>query len=213
MIAGMRKAASRTVGIALSGLAAFVFVYRPRHLRWGATDQEVRSRLPGDEVVANPAFNATRAVTIEAAAAAVWPWIVQIGFGRAGWYSYDLLDNLGRHSAELIIPSLQELRPGDLVPMGPGGAGLRVKDLEPGKWSLWWDGSGEATWLWSLEEVSAGRTRLLTRVRLRYRWTHASILFNLLLVEPWDFPMMRKCMLGIKRRAESVADQFPVAVK
>lgn len=201
------RTAARVGAAALTGLAAFVFVYRPWHLRWGASPEEVTSRLPGDDVVAEPAFGATRAITIAAPPAAVWPWIAQIGFGRAGWYSYDLLDNLGRHSSERIIPSLQGVRPGDLVPMGPGGAGLRVKDLVPDTWLLWWDGSGDATWLWTLEETAAGSTRLLTRVRLRYRWTRPSILFNLLLIEPWDFPMMRKCMLGIKRRAESMADR------
>jgi hypothetical protein len=110
---------------------------------------------------------------VEAPPEAVWPWIAQLGFGRAGWYSYDLLDNLGRHSAETVIPSLQEIHVGDVVPMGPGGAGLHVKDLVAGEWLLWWDGVGYSTWLWSLEQVAPGRTRLVTRVRLRYRWTPA----------------------------------------
>jgi hypothetical protein len=188
------------------GLAAFLFLYRPWHLRWGATNEEVLTDLPGDEIVLDPTFNATRAITVEARPEAVWPWIAQIGFGRAGWYSYDLLDNLGRHSSEKIIPSLQEVRVGDVVPMGPGGAGLRVKDLAPGEWMLWWDGKGHSTWLWRLEQVAPGRTRLVTRVRMRYRWTHPSILFALLLIEPWDFPMMRKCLMGIKRRAESATE-------
>jgi hypothetical protein len=120
-----------------------------------------------------------------------------MGFGRAGWYSYDLLDNFGRRSSERVIASLQEVQVGDTVPMGPGGGGLRVKGLEPGQWLLWWDGVGHSTWAWRLESAGPGRTRLLTRVRIHYRWTHPTILFNLLLVEPWDFPMMRKCMIGI----------------
>jgi hypothetical protein len=173
-------------------------------LRWGSTDEEVRSELPGDEVVPQPTFAATRAITVDAPPEKVWPWIAQIGFGRAGWYSYDLLDNFGRQSSEEIIPSLQDVRVGNVVPMGPGEAsGLRVKDLDRGRWLLWWDGDGFTTWLWSLDAAGPGRTRLLTRVRSRYRWTHPAILFSLLLVEPWDFPMMRKCMMGIKQRAES----------
>jgi hypothetical protein len=190
------------VGVAA---AASLRAFRPWHLRWGATDAEVRRRLPGDEVVTEPTFEATRAVTVEAAPEAVWPWIAQIGFGRAGWYSYDLLDNLARHSAERVIPALQDVRVGDPVPMGPGGAGLWVKDFRAGSWMLWWDGSGYTTWLWHLEQVSPGRTRMITRVRMRYRWAHPSIVFALLLIEPFDFPMMRKCMLGIKRRAETRA--------
>jgi hypothetical protein len=194
-------------GLAAAGFAGFVRLYRPWHLRWGATDEEVLRELPGDGVVVGPTFNATRAITVDAPPQAVWPWIAQMGFGRAGWYSYDLLDNLGRHSADTIIPSLQDVRIGDLVPMGPGGGGLRVKELVPGEWLLWWDGVGHSTWLWNLEQVAPGQTRLITRVRMRYRWTHPSILFALLLMEPWDFPMMRKCMLGIKRRVESASPQ------
>jgi hypothetical protein len=205
----------RSVGVASVTAAAALSVllrrYRRWHLSWGATDEEVGMALPGDDVVADPTFDATRAITVDAPPDAVWPWIAQLGFGRAGWYSYDLLDNLGRRSAERVIPSLQQVRVGDVVPMGPGGAGLQVKDLVPGEWLLWWDGAGYSTWLWSLEEVSPGRTRLLTRVRLRYRWRHPSILFSLLLMEPWDFPMMRKCMLGIKRRAEAASARGEIA--
>ncbi|MEV5965961.1 hypothetical protein AB0L70_29610 [Kribbella sp. NPDC051952] len=178
--------------------------YRPWHLRWGSTDAEVHEPLPGDEVVDAPTFAATRAVTIEATPEAVWPWIVQLGFDRAGWYSYDLLDNLGHRSAVRIDQSLQNVRVGDLVPLGPGGGGLYVKDLDPGRWLLWGDKAGHTTWLWYLEPVGSEGSRLRTRVRTHYRWTHPTILFSLLLVEPFDFPMMRKCMLGIKQRAETV---------
>jgi hypothetical protein len=188
-------------GIVMLG---FFGVYRPWQLHWGATRDEIERQLPGDDIVAHPTFDATRAVTVEASPSQVWPWIAQIGFGRAGWYSYDLLDNLGRHSSETIIPALQQPHVGDLVPMGPG-AGLYIKDFEPGKWMLWWDKRGRATWLWTLQDAGQGRTRMLTRVRLKYLWTSPGIVFNLLLIEPWDFPMMRKAMLGIKRRAESLA--------
>jgi hypothetical protein len=91
--------------------------------------------------------------------------------------------------------------------MGPGGGGLRVKDLMPGEWLLWWDGKGYCTWLWSLTQVAPVCTRQVTRVRTRYRWAHPALLFSLLLVEPWDFPMMRKSMMGIKSRAESLHAQ------
>lgn len=187
-----------------AAIALFVSVYRPWHLRWGATDAEVHQVLPGDEIVAAATFAATRAVTIDAAPEAIWPWVVQLGFNRAGWYSYDLLDNLGRPSAVTINQSLQNVRVGDVVPLGPGGGGLYVKALDPGRWLLWGDKVGLTTWLWILEPAGPDATRLLTRVRAHYRWTHPAILFSLLLLEPFDYPMMRKCMLGIKQRAESV---------
>ena len=80
-------------GAATAALVLALRLYRPWHLRWGSTDEEVHSELPGDEVVPDPTFAATRAITVNAPPERVWPWIAQMGFGRAGWYSYDLLDN------------------------------------------------------------------------------------------------------------------------
>ena len=190
-------------------------LYRPWQLKWGATREEIRLNLPGEEVVSRPSFNATRAVTVDAKPEAIWPWLVQIGFGRAGWYSYDLLDNLGRHSAQGIIPDLQHLEVGDLVPLGPGSdSGMRVKAFEPNRWLLWWDSKIRlTTWAWSLDPMSDGRTRLLTRVRARPSWHHPTTAIWLLLTEAADFPMMRKCLLGIKRRAEASRSEEDFGIK
>jgi hypothetical protein len=130
---------------------------------------------------------------------------VQIGFGRAGWYSYDLLDNMGRHSAERMVPELQHIEVGDLVPLGPGeNSGMRVKEFVPNTSILWWDEKNQlTTWAWALNTMPDGRTRLVTRVRSRSSWGHPTSAIWLLLVELADFPMMRKCLLGIKRRAET----------
>ncbi len=185
-------------------------VIRPWQLRWGATDQELARPLPGDDLVARPTFDATRAVTVAAPPELVWPWLVQVGVGRAGWYSYDLLDNFGRPSATRIIPELQHLQPRDVVPFyqgigAPEGVGLKVKALQPEQWVLWWDDkTHDSTWAWALYPVDEHRTRLITRVRMRYRWTKPTILFSLL-VEFADLVMMRKCLLGIKQRAEHLA--------
>ena len=205
------RAALRALPIMGVGLSIiYLRVIRPWQLRWGATDDEVRRAMPGDEIIRHPTFNATRAVTVEAPASNVWPWIVQIGFGRAGWYAYDLLDNLGRPSAKQIIPQLQHIEAGQLIPFyqgigAPEGVGLKVKAIEPGRWMLWWDDkSQDSTWAWVLYPIDRQQTRLVTRVRMRYRWTKPSILFNLL-VEFADFIMMRRCLLGIKQRAQSLA--------
>jgi hypothetical protein len=186
---------------------AFFGLYRPWHLKWGATREELARTMPGDEIVKRPIFDATRVVTIYARPEDIWPWIVQIGFGRAGWYSIDLFDNLGRHSSERIVPELQHIEVGDLVPLGPGeGSGMFVKEFVTNRSMLWWTGKdGQTTWAWGLYPTSDGTTRLVTRVRTPFSWRQPMSAVWLVLSEVADFPMMRKCLLGIKRRAERQA--------
>jgi hypothetical protein len=136
------------IGLGVAVLGAILFgVYlrfiRPWQLRWGANDEEVARTLSGDDVVKHPTFNATRGVTVQAQPEEIWPWLLQMGVTRAGWYSYDLFDNLGKTSAERIIPALQHVAVGDVIPMSPDGKqGLWVKDFEPNQWMLWWDNTG-----------------------------------------------------------------------
>ncbi len=204
----------KKVGIAVAAFGAVLFaVYvrfiRPWQLRWGATDEEVARAMPGDDVVKHPTFNATRAVTIQARPERIWPWLVQIGIKRAGWYSYDWLDNLGIPSADHIVPELQHIAVGDLIPMSPDGKqGFWVKDFETNRWMLWWDKQGDDTWYWGLYPQDDSQTRLITRVRMRYRWLSPTIMLDLL-VEFTDIVMMRKCLLGIKQRAERASSQAP----
>jgi hypothetical protein len=173
---------------------------------WGATREEAGRPMPGDGICQRPQLNATRAVTIVARPEEIWPWLVQWGWNRAGFYSYDLLDNLGRRSAGEILPQFQQLAVGDWVPMSgkptPYTA-FQVARLEPGKMMLWRKGGG--TWLWLLEPVDGEHTRLITRMRGRYRWTRPTIVTELLLMEIGDPVMMRKCLRGIKQRAERLA--------
>jgi len=112
---------------------------RRRHLRWGASDAEVAASMPGDDRVAQTSFNATRAITIDAPPKAVWPWIAQLGFGRAGWYTYDLFDNAGHPSAERILPQYQQPRVGDWVPMARKvneTTAFKIAGLEQNAWML-----------------------------------------------------------------------------
>ncbi len=161
--------------------------------------------MAGDEVVPSPTFDATRAVTIHARPDDIYPWIMQIGVTRAGWYSIDLFDNLGKPSAEVILPEYQHLQPGDVIPMSPDGKnGMYIKDFVTNQWMLWGDAGGETTWVWGLSPIDATHTRLITRVRMNYHWLSPTIVFALL-VEFTDIIMMRKCLLGIKRRAERLA--------
>jgi hypothetical protein len=188
--------------------AAAMFVrFRRWHLRWGATDEEVATPLPGDDIVADPTFAPTRAITIGARPDEIWPWIVQIGYGRAGFYAYDVLDNLGHgRSAERIVPELQDLAVGDLIPMASvvnEETAFRVRAFETGRWMLW--EKPASTWVWSLQPLGDDATRLVTRLRLRYRWRKPNVVADLILMELGDFSMMRRELLGIRRRAERLA--------
>ena len=176
------------------------FIYRPWALNWGSTAEERARSMPGDEVLRQPAFSATRAVTIEATPEEIWPWLVQIGYRRAGFYSYDRLDNDGIPSADRILPEYQSLAVGDLVPLAEH-ADARVTVLKPprimvlrfevgGPWK-------NATWAWGLYPEDASHTRLVTRLRANPEQRVPRLFLDF-----GEIIMMRKCMLGIKQRAE-----------
>lgn len=182
-------------------VGAYVRFGRPWQLTWGATPEEVARPLPGDDLVARPTFDATRAISIDAPPEQVWPWLVQVGVTRAGWYSYDLLDNLGRPSAQRIIPELQHLAPGDVVPMSPDGTqGIEVLSLEAPT-SMVWCSPGETSWTWQLDPQPDGTTRLVTRIRSRMVARPSSIAFYVV-VEVADIWMIRKMLLNVRDRAE-----------
>ena len=197
------------IAIFLALVVFYLALFRPWQLRWGSTDIEIKRSMSGDDIVSKPTFNATRAVTINAPAGNIYPWIAQMGVNRAGWYSYDLLDNLGRHSAEAILSQYQSTKVDDLVPMSPDGKqGLWVKDYRNSEWMLWWDKTGDTSWVWGIYPEGSSCSRLVTRIRVKYRWFSPAILFNLI-IEFFDIWMMRKCMLGIKRRAEALSTPKP----
>lgn len=203
------------IGLALLGgiaFALFLRFYRPWHSRWGATNDEVMLAMPGDELIEKPTFNVTRAITIQARPEEIWPWIVQIGYGRAGFYSYDLLDNLGKPSATSIIPELQHIEVGTWIPMSgkvSEETAFRVMAFEPHRWMLWTKAA--STWSWKLIPIDEESTRLIIRLKCHYRWARPTIVTDLILMEIGDYPMMRKLMLGIKKRAERSRGQITEA--
>ena len=190
--------------------AAYIVLGRPRQLRWGATDQELETPLPGDDLIANADLTATRAITIRAPADEVWPWIAQLGQGRGGFYSYDFLENLARcdiHSADRVRSEWQDVGVGDEVRLAPE-VGLLVASVEPGRSFVLRGGIPigntappyDFTWAFALRDQPGETTRLLVRERYAYtrRWAW-------LIVEPSEavsFVMSQKMLRGIRDRAE-----------
>ncbi len=192
-------------------------LYRRWHRHWGATPSEISASVPGDELLPHAQFRSTRAITIDAPPDAVWPWLVQVGCGRAGFYSNDLLDNLGRPSATTIMPNLQNLEVGQWIPMSPSATpsdrtAFKVQSFEVNKSILW--SKPDGTWAWRLTPADNHGTRLLTRIRAIYDWRHPlSTVFGVLLMEFGDFAMQRRMLRGIKARAESRLNEVGYAVR
>jgi hypothetical protein len=138
-------------------LGGYLLIYRPQELRWGATGEEVARAMPGDQIQPQPIFNATRAVTIQARSEQIWPWLVQIGYQRAGWYGYDWIDNDGLKSADRIIPQLQHVQVGDTIQMLKG-VNFKVVAVEPNHYLVWASPDGATAWWW-LSTRSTGVTR------------------------------------------------------
>jgi hypothetical protein len=203
-------------------LVAYLGLLRPRMARWNATDEEVLSRQPGDELVSHPLLHTTCSITIHAPASQVWQWIVQIGYGRGGFYSYDRLERAagleGLRSATRINPDLQKLTVGDTVAISPVTP-MKVAVLQPGRalvlqvlispftaevlepanpsgpWMDW-------TWAFLITPLDEESCRLTSRVRAAY--SPYILLWPLmaLLVEPVSFVMDRKLLMTVKQRAE-----------
>ena len=180
-----------------------------------ARPDEASRRLPGDELLAD-ARSLTHATTIGRSRHEVWPWLVQMGAGRAGWYSYDRIDNGGKHSLDRIVPELQQIEVGDVFPAMPNVRdGFVVLGYEPERFLiLGWpspQGAPVMTWAFVLEEPEPGCTRVIVRARGgdRYRppfglprWTTRT------LVPLGHAVMQRKQLLGIARRAETWAQSL-----
>jgi hypothetical protein len=198
------------------GMGSFVALHELGR-RWGATRDEVRRPMAGDDIVAHAKGQTTHAITIDAAARDVWPWLVQMGYHRAGWYTYPWVDRYLWHidnpSAARVIPELQNLSVDDIVPDGePGTAYYRVAVLDAphalvlhstshvpqplrGKMAVDW------TWSYQLQEVGASMTRLLLRVRATFKPWWVRLIYDGLIV-PSDFIMARSMLRGVARRAE-----------
>ena len=183
---------------ALALVACYLALIGPWLRRWGATDAEVARTLPGDGILRRDAPSTTRAVTIDAPPGQVFPWLLQIGYGRGGWYSYDWLDNDGRPSATRIEPELQRLAPGDRIEMMPG-LGPTVREIEPNHHIV---SAGDAdSWCLLVERIEGGRSRLISRWRQDWPRTLGTFAW-IAIADPGAFVMEQKMLRTIRRKAE-----------
>jgi hypothetical protein len=175
-----------------------------------ANDEEQSRRLAGDELLNDALASITHAVTIRASRQAVWPWLAQMGAGRAGWYSYDIVDNGGQPSASRIVPEFQHLQVGMLFPALPGAEDAFVllqyeheRSLVLG-WVMEPAGVLVTSWELALEELAPSQTRLVERVRVGspYRPYGIPEWLALPLARVAHWVMVRKHLLGIARRVE-----------
>lgn len=206
------------IGLLSIAVAVILLIYwsviQPWHIRWGATDEEVHMPLPGDDLVPEPKMGSTRVITIESPTDEVWLWLVQIGQGRGGFYSYDRLENLfgcNIHSADQVIPEFQHLEIGDTIRLAESGGGpfYTVASLEPERVLIIQTGGDDpsdpsyfyGSWVFYLKQIEEGATRLIVRQRLDYNPRPVnSIMWQI--VEPINFIMEQKMLRGIKERAE-----------
>jgi hypothetical protein len=201
--------------VALAGLAASAAAIdrlyrrylRARVLTWGATADEVALRLPGDALLEPADIVATRAIGIDATPSAIWPWLVQMGPGRAGAFTYDWIENLfglKMHSADRIVPEWQQLEVGDVLRSKEGRPGMRVEILEPERVLSSRSEAGDWAWTFALAPDN-GSTRLISRNRIAMKGAAAGQRLGMLMMEPGSLVMERKMLLGIKERAERLA--------
>jgi hypothetical protein len=205
-------------------LFAYVFAVRPWHTAWGATHVDRVVRLPGDELSPRAYHTINHAVNIQAPPEAVWPWIVQIGQDRSGFYSYRFLENLvgcQMPRVHRIVPEWQNRAKGDTVwfaaPARYGGRARMVATIvEPGRsltlatpadWKRFQNGDEgqETTWTFALIPKPGGSTRLIARTRAVAYPTFATRLLNYLFWEPVHFLMERKMLLTVESLSEQQA--------
>lgn len=209
-----RNIARRCAALAALALllaAVYLIWIRPSQLHWGATPEEIARSMPADDAVRHPAFDATRAITIRARPEQIWPWLVQMGYGRAGFYGYDLIESpgggAGIRSARKILPQFQHPRPGEILPLSVA-ASLIYGPIEPNHHIVWLGGDHppSGVFIWQLVPVDESHSRLISRIRWRY--LHAPVGFALgVFTEFADHVAVRAILRGVRDRAEGRAPQ------
>ena len=203
----------RGVAIAVAGGAtaslAYLTVGRGPCLTWGATEEEVAREMPGDGLLAEPDIVSTRAIGIASPPSSVWPWLMQMGSGKGGVYTYDWIENLfglHMHSTDEILPQFQGRKVGDVEQLGRRGPRLVVTVLDPDRAMVVRSDDGNWVWAFGLSPTAEGGTRLVSRNRIAVPgagWLQRVL--TTLLMEPGSLVMERKMLIGIRDRAERLA--------
>jgi len=207
----IRHSAALTTALAVTA-ACSPLLWRRRCLTWGATRGEALGGMPGDQFLPSAPVVSTRVITIDAPPKAIWPWLVQMGAGRGGAYSYDWIENLfglNTHSTNEILPEFQDLAVGDVQRLGRKGPRMRVAILDPGHALVLRSEDGAWVWQFELFPLDDG-TRLISRNRIIT--PHPSLrskAFSAYAVEPGSLIMERKMLFGIKQRAEALYREVP----
>lgn len=201
---------------ATAALGAYFLLIRPWHSHWGATRKEAQEPLPGDEFVPHPTGGATHAITINAPVRDVWPWLAQMGQDKGGFYSYTWLENLaGCHmrNADAVMPQYQHIAVGDKVWLHPEAPPMTVEMVQPNHAIVLGSSTGEpGAWSFYLKRINENTTRLLVRCRWQTKPRLLNRLGALAVLEPAHFIMERKMLVGIKERAERLAQSRAAAV-
>jgi hypothetical protein len=200
LIAWLGTAEGFVVGLLIAAgvIGAYLVAVGPRQRRWGATQQEVAREMPGDALLRRDAPSTTRAIMIDASPEVVFPWLLQIGYGRGGWYSYDWIDNDGKPSVERLDPALQRLAVGDRIEMLPG-VGPIVREIEPNDHIV--SGGETDSWCLRVEPTHDGRTRLISRWRQDWPKSAGTYIW-IALADPGAFVMEQKMLRRIRDLAE-----------
>jgi proline iminopeptidase len=213
----------RVASVAAILNVAYRAALRPRLAAWGVSGEERRAKLPGDDILPVDAPTSTMGTTIGAPPSAVWPWLVQMGCGRAGWYSHDLLDNGGQPSAERIVPEWQRVSLGDRLPGDPSGRDrvwFAIEGIYPERALILrgsidlrtgrsYDPAGgrpvaysDSTWTFVLKELPGERTRLLVRCRGEAAPLWRAVPASLIVGLPSHVLMQTRQFRNLKRRVE-----------
>jgi len=202
------KTAAGAVLVMAGGAILYEKMLRVPILTWGATADEAEARLPGDDLLEDADGVATRAITIDAPLADVWPWVAQMGPGpRGGAYTYDWIENLlglNMHSADSVLPEYQHPQVGE--GFGLGANRMTFQLVEPERVLALRSADGNWVWSFVLRDLD-GRTRLISRNRFRLPRLRDRV--GMIPMEPGSLLMERKMLYGIKGRAERLAAQAP----